>query len=144
MHGAIPPLRNTSLWRGAQLKHRDKFTLMMMWSMCLDFMTKILLSRSWIWWPRLILCFVTADLSSWYTWTYWWYSFFWSQCTVLSAPCTSHHITFVGYTTYAQCSEVCIIINIPTEFGNMPGWEIYHSDVVFVWQPANATECGSI
>jgi len=25
MHGAIPPLSNTPSWRGAQLKHRDKF-----------------------------------------------------------------------------------------------------------------------
>jgi len=24
-HGAIPPLRNTSSWRGAQLKHRYDF-----------------------------------------------------------------------------------------------------------------------
>jgi hypothetical protein len=26
MSGAIPPLPNTPLWRGAQLKHRDNFT----------------------------------------------------------------------------------------------------------------------
>jgi hypothetical protein len=26
MSGAIPPLPNTSSWRGAQLKHRDNFT----------------------------------------------------------------------------------------------------------------------
>jgi hypothetical protein len=26
MIGAIPPLPNTPLWRGAQLKHRDNFT----------------------------------------------------------------------------------------------------------------------
>jgi hypothetical protein len=26
MHGAIPPLPNTPLWRGAHLKHRDNFT----------------------------------------------------------------------------------------------------------------------
>jgi hypothetical protein len=26
MIGAIPPLPNTSSWRGAQLKHRDNFT----------------------------------------------------------------------------------------------------------------------
>jgi hypothetical protein len=26
MRGAIPPLPNTSLWRGAQLKHRDSFS----------------------------------------------------------------------------------------------------------------------
>jgi len=26
MRAAIPPLPNTSLWRGAQLKHRDNFT----------------------------------------------------------------------------------------------------------------------
>jgi hypothetical protein len=27
MRGTIPPLPNTPLWRGAQLKHRDNFTL---------------------------------------------------------------------------------------------------------------------
>jgi hypothetical protein len=27
MRGAIPPLPNTPSWRGAQLKHRDNFTL---------------------------------------------------------------------------------------------------------------------
>jgi hypothetical protein len=27
MNGAIPPLPNTPSWRGAQLKHRDNFTL---------------------------------------------------------------------------------------------------------------------
>jgi hypothetical protein len=26
MRGDIPPLPNTSSWRGAQLKHRDNFT----------------------------------------------------------------------------------------------------------------------
>jgi len=25
MSGAVPPLPNTPLWRGAQLKHRDNF-----------------------------------------------------------------------------------------------------------------------
>jgi hypothetical protein len=27
IRGAIPPLPNTPSWRGAQLKHRDNFTL---------------------------------------------------------------------------------------------------------------------
>jgi len=27
MRGAIPLLPNTTLWRGAQLKHRDNFTV---------------------------------------------------------------------------------------------------------------------
>jgi hypothetical protein len=29
MSGAIPPLPNTHSWRGAQLKHRDNFTLLL-------------------------------------------------------------------------------------------------------------------
>jgi len=28
MHGVLPPLPNTPSWRGAKLKHRDKFTLL--------------------------------------------------------------------------------------------------------------------
>jgi len=31
MIGAIPPLPNTSSWRGAQLKHGDKFTFSSYW-----------------------------------------------------------------------------------------------------------------
>jgi hypothetical protein len=27
MHGTIPPLPNTPAWRGAELKHRDNFTI---------------------------------------------------------------------------------------------------------------------
>jgi hypothetical protein len=30
MGGAIPPLPNTPSWRGAQLKHRDNFTFLLL------------------------------------------------------------------------------------------------------------------
>jgi hypothetical protein len=32
MRGAIPPLPNTPSWRGAQFKHRDNFTLLLLYS----------------------------------------------------------------------------------------------------------------
>jgi hypothetical protein len=41
MRGAIPPLSNTSSCRGAQLKHRDTFTLPFVRTYKLDYKTHI-------------------------------------------------------------------------------------------------------
>jgi hypothetical protein len=44
MSGAIPPLPNTSSWRGAQLKHRDNctFTFYLPFAEYVTYVTKIL------------------------------------------------------------------------------------------------------
>jgi hypothetical protein len=77
MCGAIPPLPHISSWRGAQLKHRDNFTLTFTSYVCLDLLnglfssnipTKILyeffISHSIVLFDKMNLAYNTASLNN--------------------------------------------------------------------------------